>query len=280
MPDVEAWVVDSKVENGKSFKLWMKPEMHEKLRALYPDLPDAEDISRGGGFLHGRPMLDTAITIETCGGDERPKALYRVIHSAQPFGGIKSRGHEIHMNWHCSNPSPFLSVTNSPEKVAVIAAVHQARGFKGIRILQFNPSHKSWNHNKQRLWNTKHLVDKFDMQVLKRRQYLDQEFLVEDTIPPESIQKSYSWESLRGNLDPDESLRCLMQRKVKHISLLKGKRGREIREQEGDDKGVQNLKTKRKLPLDNVEEEKDEDEEDKAVVAVKKRRVLGFKLRL
>ncbi|KAI2771687.1 hypothetical protein F4815DRAFT_488791 [Daldinia loculata] len=67
----------------------MKPELHEKLKVLYPDLSGAEDITRGGGFLQSRPMLKPSITIETYGGDNRPKKLYRIVHDKHPFGGIE-----------------------------------------------------------------------------------------------------------------------------------------------------------------------------------------------
>ncbi|KAI1654922.1 hypothetical protein F4813DRAFT_392172 [Daldinia decipiens] len=292
MPDVEAWVVDSKVEKGIPFKLWMRPELHENLKALYPSLPNAEEITRGGGFLQGRPMLKPAITIETCDGDTRPKRLYRVVHARNPFGGIKARGYgtvdinplhfqvlvQKHLNWNCSSPSPFLSVTDNLNKVTVIAAVCEARGFAGIEVLEFDPAHPSWDHRHQRLWNARHLVDQFGTKILQRREFLHQEFLVENMIPPESILRRRPWKSLRGILDPGEFWLNMMRKKVKHISRLKRRRGGgSDGEGEVTNDKIIHKKDKKKTVSDGPGTEGSGEE---TAVVMKKRRVIDFKLRL
>ncbi|KAI2777814.1 hypothetical protein F4815DRAFT_502127 [Daldinia loculata] len=291
MPDIEAWVVDSKLEKGIPFKLWMKPELHEELKVLYPNLPCAEDITRGGGFLQGRPMLNPSITIETCGGDNRPKKLYRVVHDRHPFGGIKARGYgtvdinplhfqvlvQKHLNWNCSSPSPFLSVTDNLDKVKVIAAVCEARGFAGIEVLELDPAHPSWDHRHQRLWNTKHLVDEFGTKILQRRQFLHQEFLVENMIPPESILGRHPWKSLRRTFDPNRFWLDMMQKKVKHVSQLKRRRegGRDGKEEATSNKTV--YKKADKTLSDGLWTEEDG---EGTTVVMKKQRAIDFKLRL
>ncbi|KAI0844230.1 hypothetical protein F5Y00DRAFT_256179 [Daldinia vernicosa] len=292
MPDVEAWVVNSKLDKGIPFKLWMKPEMHKKLQAWYPNLPNAEDITHSGGFLRGRPMLETAITIETCGGDNRPKKLYRVVHTRQPFEGIKARGYgtveinplhfqvlvQKHLNWHCSSPSPFLSVTDNLDKLTVIAAVCEARGFTGIEVLEIDPAHSSWDHRHQRLWNTKYLVDKFDTQILQRRMFLHHEFLVENMIPPESILGRHPWKSLRRTLDPSKFWLNLMKKKVKHVSRLKRRREGEGGEKEKttSNQTIHEKADKRAL----TDGPKTERIGEEAAVMIKRRKVIDFKLRL
>ncbi|KAI4860134.1 hypothetical protein F4820DRAFT_453211 [Hypoxylon rubiginosum] len=241
MPDIQAWIVDAKSEKGIPFKLWMKPEAYQELSGLYPELPDAEDIIRRGGFLHGRPMVDIGIELETCGGPSRPTKLYRVIHADQPFGGIKARGCGMiridplhfqilvqkHLNWSCRNPSPFISVTDNLQKVKIVAAVYEARGFSGIEIIEFDTASPAWNNEEHRLWNVRDLVEKFGATVLKRRDYLEQEFLVEYSIPPGSITRRFSWKSVRNELDPDGFSRRRMKAIVRNRNTESRKRAHE-----------------------------------------------------
>ncbi|KAI0139162.1 hypothetical protein F4776DRAFT_654275 [Hypoxylon sp. NC0597] len=289
MPDSEAWIVDSKMEKGRNFKLWIRPELYQDLHAIYPHLPDSEDIIRSGGFLHGRPMLEKAITIKTCGGPRRPKTLFRVIHDRQPFGGIKARGYgtveihplyfqvlvQKHLNWSSRNPSPFISVTNSLEKVKIIGAVYEARGHTGIKVLEFNPHHPAWNHEEQRLWNVHELVTAFDARILRGRKFLDQEFLVENCIPPKSITKSISWEAIRSKLDPEGFSRRRMKRLISNRTTQKRKR-------EQDDDGLEADEVARgDQENDTLEVARDEDEEEaRAIKRVGAKRATDFKLRL
>ncbi|KAI1775975.1 hypothetical protein F4818DRAFT_458094 [Hypoxylon cercidicola] len=241
MADITAWIVDAKSEKVP-FRLRMKPEVHEELRAVYPELPEAADLIQGGGFLHGCPMLDIGIELETSREPKWPTKLYRVIHDDQPFGGIKARGYgtipiiplyfqilvQKHLNWNCRNPSPFVSVTDNLEKVKIVAAVYEARGFSGIEILKLDVSSPAWRLEEHRLWNVRYLVEKFGATVLKRRDYLEQEFLVENSIPPECITRRYSWGSVRNQLDPGGFSRCRMK-------AIVSKRKRACEDENGND---------------------------------------------
>ncbi|KAI0116774.1 hypothetical protein F4814DRAFT_447776 [Daldinia grandis] len=298
MPDIKAWIVDSKAGNGIPFKLWMKPELYEELKALYPNIPSMGEIIRGGGFLQGRPMLEPSIAIRTCGGSRRPKKLYRVIHAGQPFGGIKARGYgtvdinplhfqiliQKHLNWNCSSPSPFLSVTDSLNKLRVIAAVSEARGFKDIEILDIDPAHESWDHRHQRLWNTRHLVDEFGTKILKSRRFLHQEFLVENMIPPKSILRRRPWKLLRRILDPGEFWVDMMRKKVKHVSRLKRRRegvGEGGEGGEGEEETTSNKPVRKKVHREALSDGPGtEGNGEEAAVVMKKRRVIDFNLRL
>ncbi|OTA56599.1 hypothetical protein K449DRAFT_437805 [Hypoxylon sp. EC38] len=288
-PDAEAWIVDSKMEEGRNFKLWIRPEFYEDLHTIYHHLPDSEDITRSGGFLHGRPMLEKAITIKTCGGWRRPRKLFRVIHDRQPYGGIKARGYgtveidplyfqvlvQKHLNWSSRNPSPFISVTNSLEKVKIIGAVYEARGHTGIKVLEFNPHHQKWNYKEQRLWNVENLVRAFDAGILRGRRFLDQEFLIENYIPPESITKSISWKAIRTLLDPQGFSRRRMKRIISNRTTQKRKR-------EQDDDGLEADKVARRDQENNtLEVARDEDEEEVGITKrVGVKRATDFKLRL
>ncbi|KAI0173042.1 hypothetical protein GGR52DRAFT_541681 [Hypoxylon sp. FL1284] len=215
----------------------MKPDVHAELCKVYQGLPEARDLIRGGGFLHGRPMVDTGIEIETCGGAERPAQLYRVIHADQPFGGIEARGSgsvqinplyfqvlvQKHLNRNCRYPSPFLSVTNSLDKAKVVAAVYEARGFSGIEIVHFDSTGLGWNQKERRLWDATYLVEKFQTPILKGKGYLEQEFLLEYAIPKDSVTRRDSWESVRETLDPGGLCRRRIKTTVKNQKNKKRK---------------------------------------------------------
>ncbi|KAI1388057.1 uncharacterized protein F4822DRAFT_430812 [Hypoxylon trugodes] len=243
MPEVGAWIVDSKLDGKVPFKLWMKPEVYDDLSKIYPSIPEVEDLARGGGFLHGRPLLEKEVEIETCWATRQPKRLYRIIHDGQPFGGIKSRGFEDihinpvhfqvlvqkHLNWNCRNPSPFLSVTDDLKKVKVVAAVFQARGHTGIQILELDPKHPAWDHKVQKVWNARDLIDTFGTPILKRRRFLENEYLVEKSISPESITGRFKWKEARRKLDPIGFMQNLMARRVVNQKHKKREREREAR---------------------------------------------------
>ncbi|KAI1134582.1 hypothetical protein F5Y05DRAFT_421975 [Hypoxylon sp. FL0543] len=242
-PDAKAWMVDSKMEKGRNFKLWTTEEFHAELRTIYPHVPNSDAITGGGGFLHGRPMLEKAVTLKTCGGSRVPERLFRVIHDGQPFGGIKARGYgtisidplyfqvlfQKHHNWNCHNPSPFISVTDSTDMAKIIGSVYEARGHTGIKILVFDPSHPAWN---QRIWNVRYLVEKLKTTVLGRRRFLHQEFIVENYMPPECIVDSFPWATARKILDPHGFWRRLMARKVVNQHIQKPRREKAAKENE------------------------------------------------
>ncbi|KAI0011463.1 hypothetical protein F4779DRAFT_636949 [Xylariaceae sp. FL0662B] len=248
--DVKAWVVHSKSKPYRSYRLWMKPELHEELHPIYPSLPDIAEITRTGGFLNGRPMLDKGITIETCAGERRPEILYRVTHDAQPYGGIMSRGHEVnradpllfqvqvqkHINWNCYDPSPFLSVTDKLSKVTTIAAVCQARGYSGIEIVTFKSTGAGWDHKKQRLWPVHELLLAFDTMILFNRFCLPwEEFLLEESIPQDAIIKRETWAEKQNTLDPDGYLVQKMFRRVLSEQQREEKRRNRKREAEEEE---------------------------------------------
>ncbi|KAI1408694.1 hypothetical protein F5Y13DRAFT_194165 [Hypoxylon sp. FL1857] len=287
-PDSQAWIVNSRRENGRNFRLWMRPEPYDDLHAMYPHLPNPEDITRSGGFLHGRPMLEKAITLDTYGGPGICRKIFRVVHDGQPFGGVKARGYgtvpidplyfqilfQKHHNWNCRNPSPFISVTDSLKTATIIGAVYEARGHTGIKVLVFDTCHSAWNHKKQRLWNVKYLVDKFNTSVLGSRGYLERRFLVENYIPPECIIESLLWIEARDTLDPEGLVRHQMRRKIVDQSTRKRKR-----EQDAEGLGVDEAVEGNQKDGTGIAINEDEEE----VVPTKRPRVKRatcFKLRL
>ncbi|KAI1077913.1 hypothetical protein F5B20DRAFT_582734 [Whalleya microplaca] len=231
----------------------MKPEVHEELRPIYPNLPAIDDISRAGGFVKCRPMLDKAIIIETCTGEQRPKCLYRAVHDLQPHGGVMAKGHEInhtdplffqvqlqkHMNWNCCDPSPFMSVSGTLIKAVIIASVYEAWGCSVISIIKFKSSGPGWDHKKQRLWDAEKLVQRFQLKRFSR--WMTHEYLLKDRIPDEAIIQRMSWEKYRDRLDPGREMRDKMKRRVKY---------------KGDDK----IERKRKTDEDKIERKRKRDE--------------------
>ncbi|KAH9886615.1 hypothetical protein F4778DRAFT_798317 [Xylariomycetidae sp. FL2044] len=209
-PKAKAWIVYSKTQEDKSFKLWMKPEMHEKLQKIYPELPEAEVLFQGGGFRKGLAMVEESVTIPTFGGLRRPEILYRVVHDGQPHDGIKARGYGLvdiiplhfqmlvmkHLRWRCRDPSPFLSVTDDRDKVCNICQIYDAKGMSGITIYKFRSSGQGWDHKRNRLWHIGDLYRSLKCELFSIP-YLKNDYLLEQYIPPESIIGRLKWDDIK-----------------------------------------------------------------------------------
>ncbi|KAK3349044.1 hypothetical protein B0T25DRAFT_519356 [Lasiosphaeria hispida] len=126
-----------------------------------------------GGFINGRALRQTCVTVTTTAYLQGSPCLFRVVHeghpehdiSPNPHGGIKARGYGIrttnplffqidlqrHLNWTCREPSPFLSVTRCWEKMFNICARYHVRGFEGIKIHIIRPNAEAWAKHKTRM---------------------------------------------------------------------------------------------------------------------------------
>ncbi|GKT51222.1 uncharacterized protein ColSpa_11403 [Colletotrichum spaethianum] len=80
--------------------------------------------------------------------------------------------------------------------------MYAARGFTGIRIIKFKTSGPGWNNNIQRLWEVRSLIRQLKLHK-DDRPYFDNEFLIECSIPEESITNYLNWEEDKKTLDPD-----------------------------------------------------------------------------
>ncbi|KAI0509743.1 hypothetical protein F5B22DRAFT_657929 [Xylaria bambusicola] len=200
-PECTVFAVKSKVQPHFRFKIWWKKEGHEQLSKCYKGLSKYEEQNYHGGFVNGLPIIELSVPVRTCIGCQRPKILYRVVHDAQPHYGIKARGYGLvhvtplhfqllvanHMEWRCRDPSPFMSTTDSLEKVRQIIRIYQSKGMTGIRVHKFRSNGPEWEQEVGRLFHVPKLG--YDLHNLHYRtcHYMQREYLLESHIPPESI---------------------------------------------------------------------------------------------
>ncbi|KAK3323327.1 hypothetical protein B0T19DRAFT_485721 [Cercophora scortea] len=211
-PDCEVWMARSEVIPGKNTRVWIKkdsPKLQEICHKY--SIPSNRLIIQPTFcyFLKGRPLMEVATTIRTAGGAGRPKIVYRTVHDDHPFEGIKARGLgqretdplyfqwmlQRHLVWICRDESPFLSVTNDYDRALVMAAAYAMRSRTGVRILkiQTDGPGKSWDHKRQRMWHVPSLVGKLG---LTSHRYFASEWVVENSIPAESVVRTEDWETL------------------------------------------------------------------------------------
>ncbi|KAF3797808.1 hypothetical protein GCG54_00011900 [Colletotrichum gloeosporioides] len=213
--DVRGWLtINRSARDGRRtpWALRILPDYVDEINNHFPRALTAIENSRNVGCLNGIALLNSRIKITTLGGLDRPRELYRAIHSGQPDDGIKSRlGRESdavffhhhlrrHLRWQSREASPFLSATDDLGKAVRIAAIYVAKGFDDVRIIKFNTQGPGWDHDVNRMWNPRELA-----RILSPRDdkdYLDNEVLVEHSIPKNSIVSTYKWQVHKTHLDP------------------------------------------------------------------------------
>ncbi|KAI8305522.1 hypothetical protein K4K61_005224 [Colletotrichum sp. SAR11_59] len=185
--DVRGWLtINRSAQDGKRtpWALRILPDYVEEINSNFPQALIAMDNSRNVGCLNGIALLNSRIKITTLSGLDRPRELYRAIHSGQPDDGIKSR----------------LGPTNDLKKAVRIAAIYVAKGFDDVRIIRFNTQGPGWDHNLNRMWNPRELARMLSPRDDKK--YLDNEVLIEHSIPKDSILETYRWQEHKAHLDP------------------------------------------------------------------------------
>ncbi|KAI1752190.1 hypothetical protein F4782DRAFT_530801 [Xylaria castorea] len=197
-PDAKGWIVKTKTDPHKPFKLWLLPGERDTVRQIYPNIPYIEEAK--GTFIWGYPLRNLATSIPTCGTSQgRPKILYRLTHDGQPHDGKKPRSHDLvdvdpfsfniflhkHLDWLCRNPSPFLSVTDSKRKIQFMLKVYRDRGYQNIKVIKFRSYGPGWDHKKQRLYNVPILAEK--LCIKPHKAYIEDEFIIDGEIPRQSI---------------------------------------------------------------------------------------------
>ncbi|KAI1496288.1 hypothetical protein F5X99DRAFT_414240 [Biscogniauxia marginata] len=80
-----------------------------------------------------------------------------------------------------------MSVTDNRDKVRSIRSKYISRGFTGIEIIRFNSSGPGWDHAVQRLWRVTDLCRSLGMRRLSTLPFLTFDYLLEDSIPEESM---------------------------------------------------------------------------------------------
>ncbi|KAJ0282020.1 hypothetical protein COL940_005439 [Colletotrichum noveboracense] len=159
--DVRGWLtINRSARDGRRtpWALRILPDYIDKINSNFPRALIAIENSRNVGCINGIAMLETRDKITTVGGIDRPRKLYRAIHSGQPGDGIKSR-------LGCgSDAGP------------------------------------GWEHNVNRMWNPRELAR--TLSPSDDKDYLDNEVLIEHSIPKDSIVETYRWQEHKAQLDP------------------------------------------------------------------------------
>lgn len=183
---------------GLPWVLRVKHEFYNILMAQFPEYLSLIGTSRITGVVNGIALVSSSCTVRTVGKRFRPKFLYRVIHGNQPGKGIRSRlGRgsdpiflqlhlQKHLRWRCREPSPFLSATDDWDKAMRIASKYAVRNLPDVEIIVFHTSGPAWNHDVQRLWRATSLIRRLGLIGIDRP-YFANEYLVEESIPEESI---------------------------------------------------------------------------------------------
>lgn len=232
---VKGWLTKSSTDKNVPWVLRVLPEHVDEVKNAFPGVLDVIKGSRNVGCVNGTALLSTSFKVYTVGGVERPEFMYRAIHGGQPHQGIKSRlgrGSDPiflhihlrkHLRWACREPSPFLSVTQVQRKVCRVACEYEMRGYSGIRIIKFRTSGPGWDHAVQRMWRARALLRLLGMRM-DDRPYIDNEFLIEASIPAESIVAQYNWRDfdLYGRIEADALAE--LARKQRRAEVLKKRR--------------------------------------------------------
>ncbi|TDZ30440.1 hypothetical protein C8035_v002780 [Colletotrichum spinosum] len=201
----KAWLTRNQTDEKERtpWVLRVFPQYREEINKEFHQSLVIMDRDRDFGCINGIPLIQIRNKVSTVGGEERPPTLYRAIHGLHPHGGIKSRlGHgsdpvwfhhhlRRHLRWQAREPSPFLSATTNYGKARSVAHKYLRQGFPDVRIITFKTSGPGWDHERQRLWNPRDLVKA--LSPSDNRWYLDDEFLIEYSIPELSIVRTESF---------------------------------------------------------------------------------------
>ncbi|OHE96798.1 hypothetical protein CORC01_07944 [Colletotrichum orchidophilum] len=213
---VKAWLTKNTTDNTP-WVLRALPEYVQVLKNQFPGFLHIIKHSRNSGVVNGTALLSINHKVHTVDAETRPTYLYRTIHGDHPYKGIKARlgrGTDPiflhihlrkHLRWRCRELSPFLSSTDSLAKAVRIAKLYEDRGFSDITILKFKTIGPAWDHDKQRLWDPKSLLRQLNLHG-DIMHYLDNEFLVEHSIPESCIEKRWKWGRRKAEFDPDGDL--------------------------------------------------------------------------
>ncbi|KAK1990837.1 hypothetical protein LX36DRAFT_737535 [Colletotrichum falcatum] len=210
--EVMGWLTKNHTDN-MPWVVRVKSEFYQVIMDAFPSYLHFIGASRNHGAVNGRAMLSTSQQVQTAGGLSRPRLLYRVINGRQPGNGIESRlgrgsdpiflqlHFQKHQNPQCREKSPFLSATASRETALGLAAKYAVRDMPDVQIIEFKTSGPGWNHDVQRIWRARDLIGRFDLPGFNRVR-VNNEYLVEHSIPEKSIVSRLHWKRDKDKLDP------------------------------------------------------------------------------
>ncbi|KAF6813156.1 hypothetical protein CMUS01_12905 [Colletotrichum musicola] len=214
---VKGWLTRSTTDKNVRWALRVPSEHIEEVETAFPGVLSLMKSSRDVGCVNGTALLSTNWMVKAVSPLIRPEATYRAVHAGHPNDGIRSRlgrGSDPiffqvhlrkHLRWLCREPSPFLSATPSMDEAIRIDSIYEPKGHLGVKIIVFTTDGPEWNRQVQRIWDARDLLRQLRL-VGDDRDYLDHEYLIEDSIPKESILTCYDWKTKKGELDPDGSI--------------------------------------------------------------------------
>jgi len=234
-PEQDVWMVRTTTDKNRKRRIRVKdhsPKL-EELQKTYP-LEQGNIVADVGftGFVFGRALLNTAVTIRTVGGASRPHIVYRAVHDGHPFGGTKARGFGVHntdplffqlhlqshQSWICRDQSPFMSVTSDYKKAIRVCASYFVRGRKGIKILVIDTVSEGWDYENQRMWSMMDLVHKLR---LRSCSFWEDEWVIENEIPDQAIIGSISQDNVKRKhweaVEKAQTELCIYQRRKERM---------------------------------------------------------------
>ncbi|KAF9878156.1 hypothetical protein CkaCkLH20_04194 [Colletotrichum karsti] len=280
--EVKGWLTKiSAVQKGKGtpWALRVFSARAEEVNHTFPGLTQAH--CRNVGCVNGIALVDTDVTISTVDGTRRPSVLYRAIHGGQPHGGIISRlGHgsdavffhhhlRRHLSWISREPSPFLSATTDFQKAVRVACIYVAKGYEDVQIVEFRTGGAGWDHKKHRMWEPRSLVKRLSPE--DDHDYFDKEFLIEHSIPKESITDRYIWNEDKKQLDPSGDNLDYAKNVQRNRKRMKEKRRKEAKKA----KEAKERRMKRKAE-EEAEKKRQEVQSDETNDLMKKRPAEGL----
>ncbi|KAI1872664.1 hypothetical protein JX265_005544 [Neoarthrinium moseri] len=250
--DVKAWLTKNTCGNNLPWVLRLVPEHAKEINDAYPRMLSMLTGSRNVGCVWGTALIETTVEVTTCGGDERPRIMYRAIHDNSSLEARLGTGTnplfmqihcQKHLSWRCRELSPFVSATPFYRKAVRLAELFEERNYTGIQIVKFRTDGPGWDHNTQRIWKVRDLINRLEIKHVWAFT-TDGEYLVEHSIPQESVVSRQIWGEVKEKADPDGSIRAEVRAEVqKHKDNYKrnksatGKRKRQQEEKHGAEVG-------------------------------------------
>ncbi|KAK2030295.1 hypothetical protein LX32DRAFT_692634 [Colletotrichum zoysiae] len=192
--EVIGWLTKNHTDN-MPWVVRVKSEFYQTVMDAFPSYLQFISTSRNHGAVNGHAMISTSHQVQTVGEHSLPQTMYRVTDGLQPDNGIKARlgrgTDPIFMQLHVQKHLNSLG----------LAAKRAARGKPDVKVTKFKTSGSGWNHDVQRLWHAETLVDQFGLAKIKKASF-NKEYLVEHSIPEESIVSCLDWKQDKDKLDP------------------------------------------------------------------------------
>lgn len=78
-----------------------------------------------------------------------------------------------------------MSATSDLDRARFVGAIYQEIGFTGIQVLVIHTTRPEWKNTK--LFHVQTLLKRYDLRILNRKTYFENEYLIQDKIPESGI---------------------------------------------------------------------------------------------